>query len=190
MRSRSIASSLLFLAACGGGGTNTREEAPVTEGRMLKVTYLRFEKDQKSQRFVPAYRVMISRAWHSKYGDNPNEPLTKLFRRGVRSPFLGQVPDVHMENLLRELDRKGIGKLRSSRPEDIDLVRLAQAEKNPELAQSTRIITIGDETGHRSFEWEKNVDKAFLDCEKEVLKMAIQYTAQVTTGTEPFMPRD
>ncbi|GEM_PF-4033808 len=192
MRSRSIASSLILLSACsGGGGTDVQDDKEPASGKLLKVTYLRFELEPQSRRWVAQYRVMISRSWRAKHGDSPNEPLGKLFRRGGRSPFLGEVPDAQMELLLRELNRKGIDKLVSTRPEDLDLVSIVQAEKDPSTAQVTRIITVGNDSSHRSYLLRANSSreetlKGFVDCEREVIKMAVAYTAQVTTISKPW----
>lgn len=194
MRFRSIASSLLALSACAGA-SDTNDGPDPASGKLLKVTYLRFETDPRTKRTTPQYRVMISYSWREKFGDVANEPLAKLFRHGARRPFLGGVPDEKMEFLLRALRNRGIDKLVSVRPEDLDLVALNQTEKDPELAKRTRIITIGDGTVHRSYQFKDvgisdDLARIFSGCETDVLRMAIQYTAQVTTETSPVVPKD
>jgi len=196
MASRSIAFSLLLaLAACGGPNTNTNDDGPAPgQGKIVKVTYLRFHIDERSRKPVPEYRVMLSSSWKAKYGESPNDPFSSLYRRGSRSPFLGEVPDEKMEQLIRELDRHGIAKLRGKDPESVDRVMLQNAEKDVNEATFTRVITVGDEKGSRSYLYRDNqlsedTIRAFTSCEKEVIKMAIQYTAQVSVGSSPVTPR-
>jgi hypothetical protein len=196
MRWRSIVCSLLVAAGCGTtGGGNGGGPDPMT-GEVLKVTYIRFNQDQRTRRWVPEYRVMLSTSWHAKYGENSNEPYRKLFpSRSSRAPFLGQVPDEKMKILLAEFKRKGIDKLKWVKPEDVDLVALSRVERDPELAQVTRIITVGSDTEQRSYLLTSVVPfsqerKIYDDCEREVIKMMVQYTAQVTTESSPFVPKD
>lgn len=194
---RSIVLSVLTLAACESTGSNSSDtEGPdPAQGKVLKVTYIRFHIDERTRKPVPEYRVMLSAAWKARYGESPNEPFAKLYRRGSRSPFLGEVPDDKLVNLLRELDRKGIETLVSKDPEDVDLVMLQNAERNPQKAELTRVITVGDEQGSRSYIYSDNQlstehIKAFVTCEREVIKLAVQYTAQVSVGTNPVVPKD
>lgn len=194
---RSIVLSVFTLAACSGGsGSNTTDDGPdPSQGKILKVTILRFHTDERTRKPVPEYRVMLSSAWKAKYGETPREPMARLYRRGSRSPFLGEVPDEKLVQLLHELDRKGIAKLKSVDPETIDLVALQNAERNETESQVTRIITIGDDQGSRSYLLKTIAPfteerKIFDACEREVLKMAVQFTAQVSVSSNPVAPKD
>ena len=185
-----------MLAGCSSPGSSDSQDPVPGAGDILKVTYVRFNLDPKTRKYVPEYRVMISASWRARFGDTPNEPFSKIFRmRGPRAPFFGEVPDDRLRNLLAELHEKGIKRLASVAPEEIDLVGLSQVERSQTDAPYTRIITIGDEKSHKSYTFRANNSneeaiKSFVACEKEVIKMGVQYTAQVSTGAEPFIPKD
>ncbi len=196
MRWRNTVCSCVLVAGCSGTGSDSGGDGAAPEtGDVLKVTYIRFNLDPRTKRYVPEYRIMISRSWRTRFGDDPREPFAKLYRRGSRSPFFGEVPDEKMRGLLREMDRKGLAKLVSTTPEDVDLVGLAQVEKSPTDPPYTRIITVGGEKGHKSYLFRNNnaaeeTLKAFVQCEKEVIKMGVQYTAQVSAEAVPILPKD
>lgn len=194
MRWRNIVCSVLAVAGCSGTGTGD-SATPPEMGDALKVTYIRFNLDPRTKRYVPEYRIMISRSWRTRFGDDPREPFAKLFRRGSRAPFFGEVPDEKMRGLLREMERKGLAKLVSTAPEEIDLVGLTQVEKSQTDPPYTRIVTVGGEKGHKSYLFRNNnaseeALKAFVQCEREVIKMGVQYTAQVSAEAVPLIPKD
>lgn len=201
---RSIPFSLLFFAACagGGGGTSTNMDGNPETTDIIKVTYIRFNYNPKTRGFVPEYRVMLSASWQDKFGNDPKEPFTRLFPRGSkRSPFLGMVKDAAMKNLLREMESKGLSKLPATKPEDVSLDWLAKLENAPVTDPKDpptlhgRIITVGGDGWHKSYlireaELIPELHGVFQRVEKEVIKMSVQYTVQVSTDSNPIVPRE
>ncbi len=57
---------------------------PGVAGKAIKVTYIRFNLDPRTKRFVPEYRIMLSDGWRVKNGRSPREPFLKLYK----NPFM------------------------------------------------------------------------------------------------------
>ena len=110
--------SLILLGSCstnsGGRVGRGGSEVEIRPSDLMKVTYIRFNFDQKKKRYYPVYQILISETWKRKYGSSPVEPYSKLFpKRGEHTPYFGIVPDSIMRSFQRKLYREGLSDLAS-----------------------------------------------------------------------------
>lgn len=195
MRFQVVLGSFLLLAGCSGSGQTSGEgELVVRLADLVKVTYIRFNFDQKKKRHYPVYQVLLSKSWKRKFGNNPQEPYSKLFpRRGRHTPYTGVVPDREMRSFRRALAGKGLSGLVDVPPEEVDLVSLSQVRLNPKEAPFTRIITVGTSKGSRSWVFRNNnysmeSIRQFVQCEKLILRMVSLYATQISVESLPVRP--
>ena len=185
----------LLLSACsattsGRGGS----EGEVRPSDLMKVTYIRFNFDQKKKRYYPVYQILISEAWQRKYGSNPVEPYSKLFpKRGAHTPYLGIVPDRVMKSFQKKLYREGLSDLVSVDPEEVDLVALSQVRLNKKDPPFTRILTLGDSKGSRSWQflgnnYAREAIQQFVECEKLIIEMVSLYATKISVESLPIRP--
>ncbi len=160
----------------------------------MKITCVRFNQDQKTQRMKPEYYVMLSRGWKVRFGSWAKEPFERIYK----NPFKGvEVPDVRMDELIRAMKAKGWDRLPETDLDRIDIHRLAQVEReargNPLIATQTRYLTVQVDNARRTVSYEDvlrtgdgRIHQAFVDCELIALKGAMQHTVQVTVETMPL----
>ena len=188
----------LFLSACttGDSGRSDRggREVRVRPSDLAKVTYIRFNFDQKKKRYYPVYQILISESWKRKYGSDPVEPYSKLFpKRGDHAPYLGIVSDQEMKSFQKKLYREGLGDLSHVSPEEVDLVALSQVRLNKNDPPFTRIITVGNAEGSRSWmflgnNYAKESIQQFVRVEKMILEMVTLYAAKISVESLPIRP--
>ncbi len=186
----------------GGGGSNPMDGDPFAapQVKAIKVTYIRFNWDPKNKRFVHEYRIMLSDGWRQKNGQNPREPFTKLWR----DPFKAEsIPDTVLDNLVKEMEKFGLNDLNSRAADSINLEELKKVEKLPYERSAEvlrwRIINLETDAGKKTVTFIDNDDRAvvnngpqalkFSKVEMQVIKVAAQYTVQVTYDTPPMIPK-
>src|SRR5437867_4381043 len=104
-------------AGCGDGGSSTKNDSTPETGEALKVTWLRYYYNSQTKKFEPGYYVMISNSWSIKYGEDPREPLARLFpRKSARAPSLGTVPDWELKQLVQKMESLGLSRLKWVKP--------------------------------------------------------------------------
>ncbi len=180
-------------------------EQPAGEGRAIKVTYYRFQKspkglpqstDKKSEELHPEYYVMLSRGWKQKRGNYAGEP----FEKSVPHPFKGlDISDNVLQQLAEELDAKGWQEL-----PDCDLTKLGPiqllnmertAKSNPTEAAVMRYVTVETPTSKKTvcrrdvLLGGEEISRKFAECELLVMRMAMQYTIQVSVGGSTLVPK-
>lgn len=191
--SPSLCLLLLTAAGCGspsGGAPADRDPFNPATARAIKVTYVRFNQDPRTRRFVPEYRVMLSDGWRLRHGKSAREPFAKLFR----NPFLAEsIPDSVLDLLAREMIRFGLEDLRDRPMESINLQELSRVIQTPhaELAARWRIINVETDRLKRTVVYQDQMTDPelamkFVKVEREVIKVAVQYTAQVSVEAPPM----
>ncbi len=198
-----LLSLVLGLVACqGGAGSNTSNnngEDPFTPGetgKAIKVTYIRFNFDPRTKKYVPEYRVMLSDGWRAKNGRSAREPFLKIYK----NPFLAEsIPDVVLAELVGSMIKFGLNDLRSTTPEMVDLQQLKAIEKTnqAEVAMRWRIINVETDDIKKTILFPQNDDRPsttgfaakFAKVEREVIKVAVQWTVQVTYEAPPLVPK-
>jgi len=185
---------LLFSGCSTSSDGQGGAEVKIRSSDLMKVTYIRFNFDQKKKRYYPVYQILISETWQRKYGSNPVEPYSKLFpKRGEHTPYLGIVPDSVMRSFQRKLYREGLSDLASVSPQEVDLVALSQVRLNKNDPPFTRILTLGDSKGSRSWQFLGNnyaleAIQKFVQCEKLIIEMVSLYATKISVESLPVRP--
>lgn len=197
MRSFSLGLALV-LAGCGSPGA-APESAGLLEGSLedpeaaiLKVSYYRAYVEPRTKRLEPTYKAVMSEGWREKMGESPRDHLVKAAPGKLYIGFLG---DARLRKAWELLKEMGIDRLRSidtdRLPPPAELQRLAL---NPQRTEFTRIITLADENGSRSYYYpdqqvSADLIKTFVECEKLVLRI-VEHSIHITVGaTHRVFPR-
>lgn len=190
MSSRSIVSRLALLAAAGilpscGGGNDVRvDEGPA--GDILKISYYRVNPEPKTKRPEPTYRVVMSRSWQERLGDNPREPLPKAAPRQV---YKGFPEDVVMHRYVDRLRGLGLDRLKSRNPDDVNPTALFQMAMDPTKGNLARVITVGTDKSAKCYFASDQAPGAdsdvFIKCEMYVIQIMAGHTIKVEIVTDP-----
>jgi len=148
-----LALACALLAGCAGGGESSDEASyldPDTPGKAIKVSVVWFPPPDKDPRTKVAnwrhqYRYMLSQGWVNKRGKSTKEPFEKIYR----DPWMADegVQDSLMEALVRRLEEVGLGRLKETPLEMINIEALRRIERTNDgaTAQRTLIITVETE---------------------------------------------
>lgn len=211
MNCRTLLLLALVAAGCGGTGSSnsgTTGGDPFETGasRAIKVTYIRYNLEPRAKRWEPEYRIMLSDGWRQKNGQSPREPqFTKIFRH----PFLAEsIPDEVLVVLAREMVRAGLNDLRDTTIDRINTEELKKIERlstqDPNVIERVkvlRIINIETEDFKKTVTFYDNDDRLmgppsrdslsfkFSLVEREVIKVAVQYTVQIRIEANPAIPK-
>jgi hypothetical protein len=190
--SRLAAAAVLALAvpACGGSGGGSVEEPSSDDPAILKLSYFRALPEPKTKRLEPNYRVVMSESWRDRMGDGPREPLAKAAPGKI---YMGYVPDVQMVRYVKKLKELGIDDLKSQPSESLNSEAFSRLALNPQETSFTRVLTIGDEKGSRSYYYRdqqssKDKIEKFVKCETFISR-ACEYAIQVRTMSDPLPGR-
>jgi hypothetical protein len=199
---------LILLAACAAepGKPPPRDvgkPAPA-EGKACKITYYRFQQmannivggNPQGQELKAHYYVMLSRGWKAKHGSRAGEP----FEKTVEHPSKGEdIGDEVLEQLASELVASGWNDLPSFDLSKLTPAQLFQAERlakrSEAVAAQNRYITVETPAARKTvcvadvLVLGSDMARKFRECEKVVLKTAMQYTIQVSVGTTPIIPK-
>lgn len=186
-----------FILGCATSqGTPSSANAPsdpfaANEGKAIKVTYIRFNWDDKARQFVGTYRIMLSEGWVKKYGASPREPFPRVFPR----PYRGEgIPDSMMELLISEMVRFGLHDLNATTADRVDLEALKRVERSTDynVVAGWRMINIETDTIRKTVIAKDNLlelGQKFNKVETQVVRVANMYTVQVTVERLPTIPK-
>jgi hypothetical protein len=195
MSSRSIVcriAALGLLAALHpgcGGETATVPDTP--DGLFIyKITYFRAMPDAKTKRPKPTFRAVMSESWRDRIADGPREPLAKAATGEI---YLGYIRDAEMSRFVKRLKEMGVDDLKASKPEDYDPDLFMRKSINPQETSFTRIFTLGDEKGARSYYYRdqqssKDLIEKFVKCEAFVVR-ACENSVNWSVSTDPIPGR-
>jgi hypothetical protein len=205
-RSGLLALAGVILAGCGGSGGGSSDDDrsfidPDTEGKAIKVSYLRFtpEQDPKGRgvKWTHTYRFLLSEGWVSKQGPLPKGPLDRLYR----DRYEGRAQDRIVEELVRRMEAAGFGRLKETPLATINLESLRRIEKlqDGKAAQRTRIIMVETENSQKVATYEGNDDsksgvvgpqtQLFLDVEEQLVPIISAYTILATFEKSSSTPK-
>jgi hypothetical protein len=183
--------ALAVLASCASGGDDgVSPGAGPDDPAILKISYFRAFPDGKSKRLEVFFRCVMSESWKDRMGDGPREQLAKAAPGRV---YLGYVADSRMTLYMKRLKEFGIDDLQPSRTEDFKPEEFSRLALNPTETSFTRVFTIGDEKGSRSYYYRKQqgskdqIEK-FVKCETFILR-ACEYAINISSGSEPLQGR-
>ena len=199
MRSSSLG-LVLLLAGCASSTGEAPGSSGLLEGSLeepegvvLKVSYYRAYAEPRTKRLEPTYKVVMSEGWREKMGESPRDPLVKAAPGKL---FIGFLGDASLRKYVGILKDMGIERLV---PRDTDSLpppaELQRQALNPQRTEYTRIITIADEKGSRSYSYpdqqvSAEMIKTFLDCERFVLRI-VEHSIHITVGaTHRVFPTD
>ena len=190
---RITAAAVLALAvpACGGstGGT-VAEPSSSDDPAILKLSYFRALPEPKTKKLEPNYRVVMSESWRDRMGDGPREPLAKAAPGKI---YMGYVPDAAMVRYVNKLKELGIDDLVAKPSDSLNPEAFARLSLNPQETSFTRVLTVGDEKGSRSYYYRdqqtsKELIEKFVKCETFISR-ACEYAIQVRTMSDPLPGR-
>src|SRR5579862_9557370 len=154
MNWRSIVSKIATLGVlvaldlgCGG---ETQQTVPDTfDGlAILKITYFRSLPEAKTRRPEPTFRAVMSESWRDRVANGPREPLAKAAPGRV---YMGYISDSEMFRYVKRLRELGVDDLKARKPEDFDPDDFSRKASNPQETSFTRVFTVGDDKGARSY---------------------------------------
>jgi len=189
---------LALLAAlhpgCGGegGGSSAQLSPDNPEGiAILKITYFRALPEAKTKRPEPTFRAVMSESWRDRVADGPREPLAKAAPGKV---YMGYVTDAEMVRYVKKLKEMGLDDLKASRPEDYDPDLFSRKSLNPSETSYTRVFTVGDEKGAKSYYYRDqqtatDLIQKFVKCEAFVAR-ACENSINVRATTDPLPGRN
>ena len=190
-RLAAVAVLALAVPACGGstGGT-VAEPSSSDDPAILKLSYFRALPEPKTKKLEPNYRVVMSESWRDRMGDGPREPLAKAAPGKI---YMGYVPDAAMVRYVKKLKELGIDDLVAKPTESLNPEAFARLSLNPQETSFTRILTIGDEKGSKSYYYRdqqtsKDLIEKFIKCETFISR-ACEYAIQVRTMSDPLPGR-
>ena len=177
------------LASCAGekGGVSSAAGPSSDDPTILKISYFRAFPDGKSKRLECFFRCVMSESWKDRMGDGPREALAKAAPGRV---YMGYVADVKMGLYLKKLKEFGLDDLQACRTEDLKPDEFSRLALNPTETSFTRVFTVGDEKGSRSYYYRHQQDRKdriekFVKCETYILR-ACEYAINVSSGSEPL----
>jgi hypothetical protein len=178
------------LASCAGEGGDVSRSAGPDDPAILKISYFRAFPDGKNKRLECFFRCVMSESWKDRMGDGPREQLAKAAPGRV---YMGYVADVKMALYVRRLKEFGLDDLIAVRTEDLKPEEFSRLALSSQETNYTRIFTVGDEKGSRSYYYRKQQDRKdliekFVKCETYILR-ACEYAINVTSGSEPLPGR-
>jgi hypothetical protein len=188
-RLAAVAALALALPACGGSTGSTVPEPSSDDPAILKLSYFRALPEPKTKKLEPNFRVVMSESWRDRMGDGPREPLAKAAPGKI---YMGYVPDAQMVRYVKKLKELGIDDLKPQPAESLNPDAFARLALNPQETSFTRVITIGDEKGSRSYYYRdqqssrEQIEK-FVKCETFISR-ACEYAIQVRTMSDPLVP--
>ena len=189
---RLAAAAVLALAvpACGGSNGGAVSESSPDDPAILKLSYFRALPEPKTKKLEPNFRVVMSESWRDRMGDGPREPLAKAAPGKI---YMGYIPDVQMVRYVKKLKELGIDDLKPQPTESLNPEAFARLALNPQETSFTRVLTIGDEKGSRSYYYRdqqgsrEQIEK-FVKCETFISR-ACEYAIQVRTMSDPLPGR-
>ena len=191
LRLAAAAALALGIPACGGstGGT-VAEPSSSDDPAILTLSYFRALPEPKTKKLEPNYRVVMSESWRDRMGDGPREPLAKAAPGKI---YMGYVPDAAMLRYVKKLKELGIEDLVAKPTESLNPEAFARLSLNPQETSFTRILTIGDEKGSKSYYYRdqqtsKDLIEKFIKCETFISR-ACEYAIQVRTMSDPLPGR-
>jgi len=192
MNWRTTGSSLilaaLLAAGCSGGGEGNASAPELMEdGAILKISYFRAFPEAKTRRLKPAFRCVMSKSWQDRMGDGPREPLAKAAPGEI---YMGYLPDVTMAKYVKKLQEFGLDDLKARKTEDLKPEEWAAKAIQPQSNNFTRIFTIGNDKGSRSYlytdqQTDKTTIEKFVKCEAYILR-ACEYAVNIQTKSDPL----
>ena len=191
LRLAAAAALALGIPACGGstGGT-VAEPSSSDDPAILKLSYFRALPEPKTKKLEPNYRVVMSESWRDRMGDGPREPLAKAAPGKI---YMGYVPDAQMVRYVKKLKELGIDDLIAKPSESLNPEAFSRLALNPQETSFTRVLTLGDEKGSRSYYYRdqqtsKELIEKFVKCETFISR-ACEYAIQVRTMSDPLPGR-
>jgi hypothetical protein len=132
----------------------------------------------------------MSESWKDRMGDGPREPLAKAAPGRI---YMGYVADVKMALYMKRLREFGIDDLKPLRTEELKPEEFSRLALNAAETSFTRVFTVGDEKGSRSYwyrsqQGSKDLIEKFIKCEAYILR-ACEYAINVTSGSDPLPGR-
>jgi len=196
MNWRSIVSKIATLGVlvaldlgCGG---ETQQTVPDTADGLaiLKITYFRALPEAKTRRPEPTFRAVMSESWRDRVANGPREPLAKAAPGRV---YMGYISDAEMSRYVKRLKDMGIDDLKASKPEDYDPDVFGRRAVNPNETSFTRVFTIGDDKGARSYYYRDqqtapDLIQKFVKCEAFVAR-ACENSINVSATTDQIPGR-
>lgn len=191
MNLRSIASRLaalgfaaLLLPSCGGGSDVRNDES--LAGDILKISYYRVNPEPKTKRPEPTYRVVLSKSWQDRIGDNPREPLAKAAPKQV---YKGFPEDPVMRRYVDKLRSIGLDQLKSRSPDEVNPQALYQLAMDPTKGNAVRVITVGTDKAAKSYfaadQPSGNESDIFIKCEMYIVQIMAGHTIKLEIVTDP-----
>ena len=180
--------SLAVLTSCASGGDGAVSPgAGPDDPAILKISYFRAFPDGKTKRLECFFRCVMSESWKDRMGDGPREVLAKAAPGRV---YMGYVADVKMALYLKRLREFGLDDLKPRRTEEFKPEEFSRLALNPQETSFTRVFTLGDEKGSRSYYYRdqqgsKDQIEKFVKCETYILR-ACEYAINVSSGSEPL----
>jgi hypothetical protein len=189
LRIAAVAALGVALSACAGekGGVSSAAGPSSDDPTILKISYFRAFPDGKSKRLECFFRCVMSESWKDRMGDGPREALAKAAPGRV---YMGYVADVKMSLYLKKLKEFGLDDLQACRTEDLKPDEFSRLALNQTETSFTRVFTVGDEKGSRSYYYRHQQDRKdriekFVKCETYILR-ACEYAINVSSGSEPL----
>jgi hypothetical protein len=184
---------LLALGACAGGGADGGGEAEGGgQAAVLKISYFRAVENPRTKKLEPNYRVVISESWRDRLGEGVREPFPRAAPGNI---YRGIVPDARLQHYVQKLREYGMDDLVARTPDDFRPEELRRLAEHPQESSYTRVFTVGDEKGARSYYYRdqqksEELIKKFFRCEAYVMSIMGGHTIRVQTGAEPFFERN
>ena len=179
-----VAAIGVALASCASEKGDVSTAVGPEDPAILKISYFRAFPDGKTKRLENFFRCVMSESWKDRMGDGPREQLAKAAPQRV---YMGYVADTKMTLYMKRLREFGMDDLKVYRgelkPEEFSRLALNQTETS-----FTRIFTVGDEKGSRSYYYRdqqgsKDQIEKFVKCETYILR-ACEYAINISSGSE------
>ena len=157
---------------------------------IIKISYFRAFPDGKTKRLECFFRCVMSESWKDRMGDGPREALAKAAPGRI---YMGYVADVKMALYMKRLREFGLDDLKPRRTEELKPEEFGRLALNPQETSFTRVFTVGDEKGSRSYwyrdqQGSKDQIEKFIKCESYISR-ACEYAINVSSGSEPLPGR-
>ncbi|HLY08093.1 MAG TPA: hypothetical protein VKW04_02190 [Planctomycetota bacterium] len=183
-----------FLASlspgCGGESATVPE---TSDGLFIwKITYFRATPEGKTKRPEPTFRAVMSESWRDRVANGPREPLAKAAPGKI---YMGYISDSEMSRYVKKLKELGVDDLKARKPEDFDPDDFSRKASNPQETSFTRVFTVGDDKGARSYYYRDqqsapDLIQKFVRCEAFVARACENsINTSVSTDAMPGRPR-